>query len=145
MKIWQERPINLLHKLSLCTGEKQSDGCCSSFQYTKTFTPLRIVDKDLFRRNNKSSSALNFGALFFSRKKCLGLAAHEAGKPCAPSPLIQISLMRIIIRLYRRRGSFLLRDQKEPKVLINPTGAFVAHPLPTLKNRERLFLLVYAY
>ena len=53
--------------------------------------------------------------------------------------------MIIIIRLYRRRGSFLLRDQKEPKVLINPAGAFAAQGLPTLKNRERLFLLVYAY
>jgi len=27
------------------------------------------------------------------------------------------------------------------KVLINPSGAFVAQGLPTLKNRERLFLL----
>ncbi len=51
----------------------------------------------------------------------------------------------MIVRLYRRRGSFLLRDQKEPKVLINPAGAFAAQGLPTLKNRERLFLLVYAY
>jgi hypothetical protein len=50
-----------------------------------------------------------------------------------------LSLMIIVIRLYRRRGSFLLRDQKEPKVLINPAGAFAAQGLAAIQKQGALY------
>ena len=69
MKIWKCRQINLLNKLSLSSIRKQSDGCCKYFHQAKPFTPLRIVDQDLFRRNDKYSSALiySFFVMVFLR------------------------------------------------------------------------------